>query len=227
MANIAPFELTEAFTMENFNKRIQTANTEINNLNTNKQNKDTAITTANIGSQSVNYANTAHGLRTYNASGTSYGTSWIMNVQRNKTGDNMFRIYCGDASVGVSVNRADIAGNADLLDGYHADELIAAASAAASSLVFGTYTGDSAKSRFFNLGFAPKGVLVCSQEGIMGVIPGSIYIYGGLALPGAPVKLTPTEEVLVVTDTGFSINALNDYCRINQKGNIYRYFAVK
>ena len=59
VANIAPFELTEAFTMENFNKRIQTANTEINNLDTNKQDKDTAITTANIGSQSVNYANDA------------------------------------------------------------------------------------------------------------------------------------------------------------------------
>ena len=66
VANISPFELTEAFTMENFNKRIQTANTEINNLDTkinnldtNKQNKDTAITTANIGSQNVNYANSA------------------------------------------------------------------------------------------------------------------------------------------------------------------------
>lgn len=66
MANISPFELTEAFTMENFNNRIQTANTEINNLDTkinnldtNKQDKDTAITTANIGSQSVNYANSA------------------------------------------------------------------------------------------------------------------------------------------------------------------------
>lgn len=183
MANISPFELTEAFTMENFNKRIQTANTEINNLDTkinnldtNKQNKDTAITTANIGSQNVNYANSA--------------------------------------------------GNADTVDGYHADGLIAAASAAASSLVFGTYTGDSAKSRSFNLGFAPKAVFVCSQEGVAGYLWEKIGSYGGLALPGAPVTLEG-DEVVIVTDTGFSINAPNDYCRVNQKGNIYRYFAVK
>lgn len=98
MANISPFELTEAFTMENFNNRIQIANaeinnldTKINNLDTNKQNKDTAITTANIGSQSVNYANGA--------------------------------------------------GNADTLDGYHADGLIAAAVAGGVKFQTGSYVG--------------------------------------------------------------------------------------
>ena len=46
-------------------------------------------------------------LSTLNHDGTSFGDTWLMKAQWNKTGDGTFRIYCGDASVWTSVNRAE------------------------------------------------------------------------------------------------------------------------
>lgn len=39
--------------------------------------------------------------------GTSFGSNWQMTSQFNKSGDNTFRVICGDGSVWTSVNRAD------------------------------------------------------------------------------------------------------------------------
>ncbi len=59
--------------------------------------------------------------RTLNADGLSHGNVWLMTAQHNRAGDGMFRIFCGDGSVGTSV---DYAGNSDMVDGRHADEFV-------------------------------------------------------------------------------------------------------
>ena len=98
---------------------------EVNSLLAAKQDASSAINTGNIGSQSVNYANTAHGVRTYAQDGNSHGEGWILRAQYNRVGDGMFRMYCGDGSLGVSCNYSDNAndangaGNADTVDGWH------------------------------------------------------------------------------------------------------------
>ena len=105
-------------------------------------------------------------------------------------------------------------------------DALSATVAAKCELVFGTYTGDGTTTRSFNLGFAPKAVFVCSQEGVAGYLWEKIGSYGGLALPGAP--LTMGDSVfLTVTNTGFQINVPDYHVRINENGNVYRYFAVR
>lgn len=99
---------------------------------------NTAIHSGNIGSQSVNYANSAgnadtvdgmHGwnLMTLTADGNIHGASFPMYCKHNVLGDNRFYIgvsggYERSVAVGYAENAgtATNASNADTLDGYHA-----------------------------------------------------------------------------------------------------------
>ena len=98
-------------------------------------------------------------------------------------------------------------------------------------LVFGSYTGDGAASREIGLGFTPRAVLVASGEGRMGGSGGEHpMIYGGLALPGAPVGTSSTRVALEVTEGGFRVYEYGvdfDYIRINREGMSYYYMAVR
>ncbi len=60
---------------------------------------------ANGGNAST--ANIANCVRTLSAAGTSHGDGWLMTAQHNRAGDGLFRIFCGDGSIGTSVNYAD------------------------------------------------------------------------------------------------------------------------
>ena len=95
-----------------------------------------------------------------------------------------------------------------------------------SGLVFGTYTGDGAADRSFDLGFAPKAVYVCTQSGMAGIISGNEQCYGGLALPGYPLKLG-SNVAMALSDTGFIISVTSNYIGINRTNMNYYYFAVK
>ena len=92
-----------------------------------------------------------------------------------------------------------------------------------TEMVFGTYTGNGAT---ITLGFKPRAVYVCTQSGMAGVLNGSEYCYGGLALPGYPVTLSGI-SVVAITSTGFKVTGGNSYVRINNNGNVYCYFAAK
>ena len=50
-------------------------------------------------------------------------------------------------------------------------------------LVMGTYTGDGAESRFIDLGFTPRAVILCNEYGVMS---DGAYSSGGVALEGKP-----------------------------------------
>ena len=62
----------------------------------------------------VNYANTTHALRTYDANGISHGgTGWLLNCQHNVDGDGLFKIFVGDKGIGTKVDRASWANGAN------------------------------------------------------------------------------------------------------------------
>ena len=73
-----------------------------------------------------------------------------------------------------------------------------------SQVVTGTYRGDSAATRTISLGFQPAAVLVEAENGRRN--PGDDYIYGGLALPGAPVMGSGSTAVDIL-ETGFRVRS--------------------
>lgn len=76
-------------------------------------------------SGSCNYANSsgnadtvdgshAWQMQTLNAGGVAHGSGvWLMQCQHNVDGDNYFKLYCGDKSIGIKVDRASSAGYSD------------------------------------------------------------------------------------------------------------------
>ncbi len=70
---------------------------------------------ANGGNAST--ANIATYVRTLSAAGASHGDGWLMTAQHNRAGDGLFRIFCGDGSVGTSVNYADNSNNSNTVGG--------------------------------------------------------------------------------------------------------------
>lgn len=109
---ITPFQLTDQFTMDNFNQRINETNialqnkadsshthddryyteAEVNNLLAGKQDASSAINTGNIASQSVNYANGAGNADTVD--------SWHMNLDPGGWGIKPILAGTGDMSAG-------------------------------------------------------------------------------------------------------------------------------
>lgn len=95
-------------------------------------------------------------------------------------------------------------------------------------MVAGTYTGDGTASREITLGFAPKAVLLCNQQGQMGDSTGQSFYYGGLALPNAPI-LAGEVTALAVTENGFQVtqDSSGAYVYTNFNGKTYHYLAFK
>ena len=74
-------------------------------------NNATPITSSNIGSQSVKYSETSHGIRSYNSGGGSHGESYIIRAQWYRDGDDYFKLYCNEGNQ-VKVDYASSAGSA-------------------------------------------------------------------------------------------------------------------
>ena len=95
-------------------------------------------------------------------------------------------------------------------------------------IVTGTYTGDGADSRFIELGFTPKAVYVCENNGRT---YDSGTIYGGLAVSGSPLVETYGSQSctgLEITAGGFtayrvSINYRSGATNLDKK--VYHYIA--
>jgi len=72
-------------------------------------------------------------------------------------------------------------------------------------IVTGTYIGDDAEKRTISLGFTPKAVYVCRDSGLTYSPSSSGSVYGGLALPGAPVRHDKTTSSSVTYYTAIEI----------------------
>ena len=93
-------------------------------------------------------------------------------------------------------------------------------------VVFGTFTGDGTDGRVISLGFTPRAVYICSEEGRAGFSSGSGYCYGGLLGPGAPLRLDDTIAAEVVAG-GFKLSNTDSYIRLNSSSYVFFYLAVK
>ena len=99
--------------------------------------------------------------------------------------------------------------------------------AAASRVVAGTYTGNGDASRLIVLGFQPKAVLLTDESGEMRY---GYYCYGGLALPGHPVRLNESLVSLSVEENGFRVYYLSNNGTswklfTNSSGSLFHYLA--
>ena len=95
-------------------------------------------------------------------------------------------------------------------------------------LVTGTYAGNNAATRFIDLGFTPKAVLVFTDSGLSATYLSSFpIVYGGLALPDHP-SATGGAVVLALSTNGFTVynNSAVDYVRSNRSGITYYYIAI-
>ncbi len=107
-----------------------------------------------------------------------------------------------------------------------------AAAATIPKVAAGTYTGDGAASRTISLGFTPKAVYVCPQNGNTHPGGGSA-VSGGLAVTGGPLRISDgmnTRTCLSIASGGFTVyfddklNTLKAYTNTN--GELFFYFAI-
>lgn len=93
-----------------------------------------------------------------------------------------------------------------------------------TELVMGSYTGNGVDGRTVELGFTPKSVLICRQDGMMGST--NYYVYGGLLLPGISLQANGYDAAAIV-ENGFQLYVPDDHIRINVKNYVYIYWAVR
>ena len=105
--------------------------------------------------------------------------------------------------------------------------------AAKCEIVTGTYTGNGAASRTIALGFKPKAVYVCREDGTTADTNQSAVklCYGGLALDGLPLQ-NEGNTILSVAGNGFTValkNESNLSVRIvsNYSGYVFHYIAFR
>ena len=107
--------------------------------------------------------------------------------------------------------------------------------AISESVVTGSYIGDGTATRFINLGFTPKAVLLLLCDGAT-MISASGYptYFGGLALIDKPVKAhngTAINNILDITTNGFNVHfKQSDYISSNDNrfsNNEYYYIAIR
>ena len=91
------------------------------------------------------------------------------------------------------------------------------------SIVTGTYTGNNSNGRIITLGFTPTAVYLCDHSGLAGAMPGAVFCYGGLILPGAPV-VYERETGAEIVSNGFKVY-YSSYIRTNLSSSTYHYIA--
>lgn len=101
-------------------------------------------------------------------------------------------------------------------------------------LVFGTYQGDGAIERTISLGFTPRAVLLHTESGEASSSYGQGY--GGLFLPGAPLRETYDKDRDIMAEIvtgGFALYDETKYgspnytSHVNSTSREYRYLAVR
>ena len=134
---------------------------------------NTAIHSGNIGSQSVNYANSAgntntvggivdaYHLGTLNAGGGGHGGGFQLSCQHNVFGDNRFVLQIANRTHEV---RVDYATNADTLDGLHASDIITSSKPYVTGTGVPVYSGGSYIVTT-NHGFMPSAVMWWTDVG--------------------------------------------------------------
>ena len=125
------------------------------------------------------------------------------------------------AAAGEASTRAN-ADSAELSARTAADSNLQTQINAKCEVVFGTYTGDGAATRDITLGFAPKAVLLCGNNGFMAG-------YSCFALQGDYVQ-SNNFLLIAVTPTGFSCGYGYDYpyqSNTNTLGTTYQYIAFR
>ena len=94
----------------------------------------------------------------------------------------------------------------------------------------GSYTGDGEASRFINLGFTPKAVLLVDRYGTMND-NGAERFLGGLATQSTPVVSnynSGLSNVLDITENGFNVYYNTKYrCDSNRSNWVFNYIAFK
>ena len=104
--------------------------------------------------------------------------------------------------------------------------------ASKAELVVGNYTGNGASSRTISLGFRPKAVYVCKNDGTTKDITNTAYEwhYGGLAVDGASL-VVGGKTILSVASKGFTVYRDTPETSVqvltNVSGVVYHYFAIK
>ncbi|RHR10460.1 hypothetical protein DWX58_03415 [Pseudoflavonifractor sp. AF19-9AC] len=101
-----------------------------------------------------------------------------------------------------------------------------------AELVVGSYTGNGASSRTISLGFRPKAVYVCKNDGTTKDITNTAYEwhYGGLAVDGSSL-VVGGKTVLSIYSSGFNVYRdtpdTSVHILTNVSGVVYHYFAIK
>lgn len=101
-----------------------------------------------------------------------------------------------------------------------------------AEVVVGSYTGDGAASRTISLGFRPKAVYVCKNDGTTKDITNAPdqWHYGGLAVDGSSL-VVGGKNILSVAAKGFTVYWDNPGTSVqvltNVSGVVYHYFAIK
>ena len=122
------------------------------------------------------------------------------------------------------VRLADFNENADIID---------AAIAAIPDIVTGTYIGNGTATRTVDLGFAPKAVFVCSDQGATCFYApnGALLIHGGLVLPDNGLRYSyVAPDALTITDTGLQVSYYDGtafYNCTNTNNRVYHYVALR
>ena len=90
-----------------------------------------------------------------------------------------------------------------------------------ANIVFGSYTGDGTQNRVINLGYAPKWVLLASEQGETG------NARGGLATPGHPVLGAGGAYTLFISGNTMRVTFVATVGpRSNAQDTVYYYLAA-
>ena len=93
-------------------------------------------------------------------------------------------------------------------------------------IAVGSYTGNDESERTISLGFTPKAVYLCSESGYAGYASGSLMCYGGLILPGQPVKASGSPMAEIVTG-GIKVYNRSTFLTTNSAYYKYHYIAFR
>ena len=92
-------------------------------------------------------------------------------------------------------------------------------------IVVGGYAGDDTTERVISLGFTPKAVYLCREDGAAGYSSGSAMCFGGLALPDLPVY--SNGELVTCVTGGFRIRNQAYNVSTNSAYHKYHYLAFR
>jgi len=157
-------------------------------------------------------------------------------ILREEFNDNFGKIETALTSIQTTAAKVSSKADTSTLNSKIAtvNSQISAVEAKIPKIVTGTYTGDGADSKTISLGFTPKAVYVCRQDGATEYASGNHLHYGGLALPNYPVKTANNnvdQPVVSIVTGGFTVyyrlyTSSSVQIRSNDSGVEFHYMAL-